>query len=161
MRPLYDPIPDTVIDPTTGALTSNPATGNSALLDAWSVTKPEVRGSVLATVTAPAETSPGQTLTYTVTVRNSSKFGLNGAQVRFELPENTQFVGTTGTNVTLQGDDVVLTLGHLDVGAVQTVEVPVIVPSSKHGHQVLFAHASLHSSTALPVESNPVITLVR
>ena len=158
---LNDPIPDTVVDPNTGAVTSNPATGNSALLDAWSVTKPDVRGSVLATIAAPPETSPGQTLTYTITVRNSSKYGLSGAQVRFELPQNAQFAGTTGTTVTLQGDDVVLTLGHLDAGAVQTVEVPVLVPSGKHPHQVLFAHASVHSSTALPVESNPVITLVR
>lgn len=158
---LNDPIPDTVVDPITGAVVSNPATGNSALLDSWTLTKPEVRGSVLATVSAPPETSPGQTLTYTITVRNSSKYGLNGAQLRFELPKGAQFAGTTGTTVTVQGDDVVLTLGHLDTGAVQSVEVPVQVPSSKHPHQVLFAHASLHSSTALPVESNPVITLVR
>ena len=158
---LNDPIPDTVVDPTTGTVVSNPATGRSALLDSWTLTKPEVRGSVIASITAPPETSPGQILTYTITVRNSSKYSLNGAQVRFELPENAQFAGTPGTTVTLQGDNVVLTLGHLDAGAVQSVEVPVQVPSSKHPHQVLFAHASLHSSTALPVESNPVITLVR
>src|SRR5262249_24376112 len=108
----------------------------------------------------PAETSPGRTLTYTIAVRNSSKFGLNGAQVRFELPENAKFAGTTGTTVTLQDCEVVLTLGHLDVGSGQTVEVPILVPSIKDPH-VWLAHASLHSHTAMPVESNPVITLVR
>ena len=140
---------------------SAPATGTAALLDSWSVTKPDVRGSLLATVSAPPETSPGQTLTYTITVRNSSKFGLNGAQVRFELPRDVQFSGTASTTVTLQGGEVVLTLGHLDAGVVQSVEVPVKVASSCHARQVLLGVARLQSSTALPVESNPVVTLVR
>ena len=159
--PLNDPIPDTEIDPNTGDVTSAPATGTSALLDSWSVTKPDIRGSLLATVSAPPETSPGQALTYTITVRNSSKFGLNGAQVRFELPQDVQFAGTASTTVTLQGGEVVLTLGHLDAGAVESVEVPVKVASSCRSRQVLLAVARLNSSTALPVESNPVVTLVR
>ena len=159
--PINDPIPDTEIDPNTGDVTSAPATGTSALLDSWSVTKPDVRGSVIATISAPPQTSPGQTLTYSITVRNSSKYGLSGAQVHFELPQGAQFAGTTGTAVTVQGSDVVLTLGHLDAGSVQSVEVPVRVPSNIHPHQVLLAQAKVQSSTALPVESNPVITLVR
>jgi uncharacterized repeat protein (TIGR01451 family) len=159
--PINDPIPDTEIDPNTGDVTSAPATGTSALLDSWSVTKPDVRGSVIATISAPPQTSPGQTLTYSITVRNSSKYGLSGAQVHFELPQGAQFTGTTGTAVTVQGSDVVLTLGHLDAGSVQSVEVPVRVPSNIHPHQVLLAQAKVQSSTALPVESNPVITLVR
>ena len=159
--PLNDPIPDTVVDPNTGDVTSAPATGTSALLDSWSVTKPDVRGSVITTVSAPPQASPGQTLTYSITVRNSSAYGLSGAQVRFELPQGVQFTGTTGTTVTVQDGEVVLTLGHLDAGSVQSVEVPVQVPSNGHSHGVLLAQARLHSSTALPVESNPVITVVR
>jgi len=159
--PLNDPIPDTEVDPNSGNVISASATGTSALLDFWSVTRPDVRGSLLATIAAPAQPLPGQTLTYSITVRNSSKYGLSGAQVRFALPLGTQFAGTAGTTMTLQGDEVVLTLGHLNAGAVQSVKVPVRVLPNVHHHQVLRAQAQLRSSTALPVDSNPVITLVR
>ena len=81
--------------------------------------------------------------------------------MRFELPRDVQFAGAASTTVTLQGAEVVLTLGHLDAGTTQSVEVPVRLASSCRARQVLLAVAQLNSSTALPMESNPVITLVR
>jgi len=42
-HPLNDPIPDTMVDPATGLVVSPPATGTPALLDKWTVTKPELQ----------------------------------------------------------------------------------------------------------------------
>jgi hypothetical protein len=39
-QPLNDPIPDTDVDPSTGQVVFNPATGTSVLLDKWTVIKP-------------------------------------------------------------------------------------------------------------------------
>jgi hypothetical protein len=52
---------------------SAPATGASALLDAWTVTKPEVGNSVVATLSAPGEIARGQAITYAVSIRNDSE----------------------------------------------------------------------------------------
>ena len=159
-KPLNDPIPDTQVDPATGQLVSPPASGNSALLDAWTVTKPEITGLVVAKLSAPGEVKTGQSFTYTLTVRNDSDYGLSGAQVRFHIPETLTFAGTTSNVVTRQGNEVVFTLGHLAQGAEQTVEIPVSVSFNVRPLPVLLAHAHLYSSTALPVESNFVLTNV-
>jgi len=158
--PLHDPIPDTRVDPATGQVISPPATGSSALLDAWTVTKPEVEGAIVAKLSAPGEVEAGRKFSYTVALRNDSAYALNGAQVRFRLPHSLSFTGTTTDAVTQQGEDIVLTLGRLAVGAEQTVQIPVTVSSGAH-HEVLPARAHLHSSTALPVETNVVFTKVR
>lgn len=159
-RPLNDPIPDTQIDPATGLVTSPPATGPSALLDAWTVTKPEVSGAVIAKLTAPSVIKPGQDITYTVSLRNDSEYALSGTQVRFHLPHGLQFAGTPSDVVTVHGDEVVLTLGYVALGAQQSVEIPASVPSNCRP-QVLLAHAHVSSSTALPVETNFVATGVK
>jgi len=159
--PLNDPIPDTRIDPTTGQLVSPPATGNSALLDSWTVTKPDVRGAVVAKLSAPGQIKAGQTFTYTVALRNDSDFPLNGTQVRFHIPHELAFTGTPSSVLTVQGDEVVFTLGRLDVGGERTVEIPVSVSSNVRSHDLLRARAHLHSSTALTVESNVALTNVR
>jgi uncharacterized repeat protein (TIGR01451 family) len=57
------------------------------LLDKWTVTKPELDDSVIAKLSAPRKIKAGQTLTYTVSIRNDSEYGLNGTQVRFRLPQ--------------------------------------------------------------------------
>jgi uncharacterized repeat protein (TIGR01451 family) len=159
-KPLNDPIPDTQIDPATGLVTSPPASGSSALLDAWTVTKPEVSGAVIAKLTAPSVIKPGQDITYTVSLRNDSEYALSGTQVRFHLPHGLQFAGTPSDAVTVHGDEVVLTLGYVALGAQQSVEIPASVPSNCRP-QVLLAHAHVSSSTALPVETNFVATGVR
>jgi uncharacterized repeat protein (TIGR01451 family) len=159
--PLHDPIADTQIDPSTGQVVSVPATGPSALLDAWTVTKPDVGGSVMAKLSAPNEITTGQDITYKVAIRNDSDFALSGTQVRFRLPQGLAFAGTSSGAVTLQGDELVFTLGHLATGAEQTVEIPTHGPSVVHRHEVLRARARVYSSTALPLQTNPVSTSIR
>jgi uncharacterized repeat protein (TIGR01451 family) len=138
-----------------------PATGPSALLDAMTVTRPDVGGSVTAKLSAPREIKAGQGLTYTVAIRNGSDYALSGTQVRFRLPPALGLAGTSSGEVTFQGDEIVLTLGHLAVGAERTVEIPVQVPSVVHRHAVLRARARVYSSTALPLETNAVSTNIR
>ena len=159
-EPLNDPIPDTEIDPTTGQVVSSPATGTSALLDKWTVTKPNVRSSVLASLSAPEKVHPGQSFTYSVTVKNNSQFALNGTQVKLQLPEDVTFAGTLGDTLTLHGDCLVVTIGRLAGGGEQTVEIPAQVSSWAQRHEFLGAFATVHSATALPVETNFAGSLV-
>ncbi len=159
--PVRDPIPDTQVDPANGRVVSVSATGASALLDAWTVTKADTRRLVKAKLSAPREIPGGQTLTYEVFIRNDSEYALSGTQVRFQLPQGLGYTGTARGGATLQGDEIVLTVGHLAAGADQTVEIQALVPSTAHRHERLLARASVYSSTALPVESNPVVTNVQ
>ena len=157
-QPLKDPIPDTQVDPTNGQVISAPATGNSALLDKWTVTKPEVDDSLIAKLSAPGKIQPGQILTYTVDIDNGSEYSLNGTQVRFRLPQSVSFAGTQGNRVTVHGDEIVVTVGRLAAGSDQTVEIPVLVSGDAHGFFPLRASASVTSSTALSVRTNEVLT---
>jgi len=43
--PLNDPIPDALVDPSAGNVVSSPATGQSALLDKFTVTKPDLQNN--------------------------------------------------------------------------------------------------------------------
>jgi len=157
-QPLNDPIPDTDIDPSTGQILSPPATGTSALLDKWTVTKPEVISSFSATLSAPGKVHSGDELTYTVTLKNNSQYSLNGTQVRLLLPGGVSFAGTTGNTITLQGNEVVVTVGRLATGAEQSVSIPTAVSSENRGR--IEAFASVTSSTALPLFTNSTITTV-
>jgi uncharacterized repeat protein (TIGR01451 family) len=159
-RPLNDPIPDTEVDPSTGQVVSAPATGTSALLDKWTVTKPEVSNSVFAKLSARDNIKPGGTLIYTVSIRNNSEYALNGTQVRLRLPHDVTFTGTPGNTITAQGEEVIVTVGRLASGAEQTVEIPTLVSSNVRGYELIETHARVTSSTALPIESNTVITIV-
>jgi uncharacterized repeat protein (TIGR01451 family) len=159
--PLRDPIPDTQVNPATGQVVSAPAVGTSALLDAWTVSKPELDGSVVAKLSAPAQIKPGQNISYTVSIHNDSAYALNGTQVRFRLPRAVTFAGTSSNVVTMQGDEIVFTLGRLAVGAEQTVGIPLLVSSDVGHHEPLRARARVYSSTALPFETNTVFTNVR
>ncbi|HMF76869.1 MAG TPA: metallophosphoesterase family protein [Bryobacteraceae bacterium] len=140
-HPLNDPIPDTLLDGTTGALLSAPATGRSALLDKFTVTKPDVRASVSARLSAPLVAIPGGEIVYSVVVNNHSSIALNGAQVR----------------LTVQGVDIVSTLGRLAPGTTRTVQMKTSVPASL---SQVRAAAALVSGTALPVRANATITKI-
>jgi hypothetical protein len=157
---LNDPIPDTQINPATGQVISPPATGASALLDAWTVTKPDVSDSVVAKLSAPGEVAPGASLTYSLVIRNDSAYALNGTQVRIHLPKVLTFAGTPSDVVTQQGNELVLTLGRLAIGAEQAVQIPVSVSSDLERHEVLRVRAHLQSATALPITTNAVLTRV-
>ena len=157
-RPLNDPIPDTEINATNGQPISAPATGTPALLDAWTITKPEVGYSVAARLTAPDKTKAGQTLTYIVTIRNNSEYNLNGTQVHFTLPSAVSFAGTVGETATLNGNELVLTVGRLAAGSEQSVQIPVLVAKDARGS--LQAEAQVSSATALTIRTNPATTLL-
>jgi uncharacterized repeat protein (TIGR01451 family) len=157
-QPLNDPIPDTQIDPATGQLVSNPATGTSVLLDKWTVTKPDVASSIFATLSAPGRVHAGEALTYTLRLKNNSQYSLNGTQVRLSLPNNVSFAGTPGNTITLQGNEVVVTVGRLANGTEQTISIPTMVSSDARGR--IEVHGAATSSTALPFFINSVTTNV-
>jgi uncharacterized repeat protein (TIGR01451 family) len=157
-QPLNDPIPDTQIDPATGAVISAPATGTPALLDKWTLTKPQIASSVSATLSAPSKVHAGAELIYTVHLKNSSPFALNGAQVRLVLPHNVTFNGILGDTVSIQGREIVVTVGRLGAGADETLSIPTLT-SSKDDDSIHGA-AQVYSSTALPVATNTVTTRI-
>jgi uncharacterized repeat protein (TIGR01451 family) len=159
-QPLNDPIPDTQINPATGQVISAPGSGTSALLDEWTVTKAELGDSVSAKLSAANKVSAGQTLTYTASIQNSSDYALNGTQVHIQLPQGTTLAGTTSDTLTVEGDEVVVTLGRIGAGSEQTVEIPVLVSAENRGNERLVASAKVSSSTALPIRTNVVITHV-
>jgi uncharacterized repeat protein (TIGR01451 family) len=155
-QPLNDPIADTQIDPSTGQVVSAPATGTSALLDKWTITKPEIDSSFFATLSAPKKVSVGEELTYTISLKNHSQYSLNGTQVRMALPDGVSFAGTPSSNITVQGNEVAVTIGRLAGGTEQTVSVPVSVTSHGRIEEV----AVVTSSTASPILTNAVSTNV-
>ena len=156
--PLNDPIPDTEIDPTTGQVVSSPATGTSALLDKWTVQKPDVKKSVTASLSVPLLVQTGSTLTYNLSIRNNSDYSLNGTQVRFQLPYGLSFAGKQSSTATVHGNELVLTLGRLAAGAEQIIAIPAAVPAGFY-LELLAAQAQVSSSTALGVASNTTLTL--
>ena len=166
--PLNDPIPDTLVDPTTGDVVTPPAVGQSALLDKFTVTKPDLgnnqdgnaQGGLEAHLSAPSRASAGSTITYNVRIQNNSGYALNGAQVVVNLPQGASFAGTTSDTVTVHGSQVVVTLGRLGVGSGQIVQVPAALASGLAGGTQLRASAVVRSSTALPVSSNQSVTVI-
>ena len=155
-QPLNDPIPDTEVDPTTGQVVSTPATGTSALLDKWTITKPEIFSSLSATLSAPKKAHVGDEFSYSVQLNNGAQYSLNGTQVRVRLPYNVTFAGTVDTTTTLQGNEVVVTIGRLASGAGQSVSIPVTVT----GRGEIAAFAAVTSATASPVFTNGALTSV-
>jgi hypothetical protein len=128
--PLNDPIPDTLVDPATGDVVSAAAAGQSALLDKFTVTKPDVEDSIGVHIEGPQQAVAGSAITYNVRVRNGSAYPLNGAQVVIHLPDGAAFAGATNDTLTVHGGQVVVTVGRIGIGGVQTVEVSATLASS-------------------------------
>lgn len=158
--PLNDPIPDTLVDPTTGDVVSPAAAGQSALLDRFTVTKPDVEDGVSVHIDGPQQAAAGTAITYNVRVRNGSAYPLNGAQLVIHLPDGTAFAGATNDTLTVHGAQVVVTVGRIGVGGVETLEVSATLAASLPARTILRASAVLRSSTALPVSSNVAPTLI-
>ncbi len=156
--PLNDPIPDTLVDPTTGNVVSAPATGASALLDKFVVTKPDLSELVRVHLSAPHSAIPGGQLTYTLNVHNGSSHGLNGTQAVFEIPSDVTLVSSPDGSSTQVGNQVVVTVGRLDAGGSAVVHLQTKV-NAEAGSE-LEATALLRSSTALSVPANEVHTNV-
>jgi hypothetical protein len=156
--PLNDPIPDTLVDPTTGNVVSAPATGASALLDKFVVTKPDVSEVLRVRLSAPHSVVPGGQLTYTLNAHNGSSHGLNGSQAVFEIPSGVTFVSSPDGSATQVGNQIVVTIGRLDAGGSAVVNIQTQVNAGAGSE--LEATALLRSSTALSAPANEVHTSV-
>jgi Calcineurin-like phosphoesterase/Purple acid Phosphatase, N-terminal domain/Domain of unknown function DUF11 len=158
--PLNDPIPDTLVDPATADVVSTPAGGKPALLDKFTVTKPDIENGVSVHIDGPAQAAAGSTITYNLRVRNGSAYPLNGAQVVVNLPRGAAFAGTASDTLTVHGSQVVITVGRIGVGGLETAQVTAALGSGLSPRTMLQANAVLRSSTALPVSSNQTPTLI-
>jgi len=159
-RPLNDPLPDTVFDPVTRTVVSSPATGTPALLDKVVVTKPDISDRTEAKLETRRHVTPGDSVRLSFTFRNRSGVALNGTQAVVTLPDGVAFDFATGGTTTVQGRDVVVTLGRTVPG--ERVEVEIVgraSPSLPRGSRLTFTGA-LWSSTALPVTARSVTTKV-
>ena len=156
--PLNDPIPDTLVDPTTGNVVTPPATGASALLDKFVVTKPDLSENLRVHLSAPHSVVAGGQLTYALKVQNGSSHGLNGTQAVFELPSGVTFVASADGSATQVGNQIVVTIGRLDAGGSAVVQIQTQVNAKARSE--LRATALLRSSTALSVPANAVHTSV-
>ena len=148
---LNDPIADTVFDPLTRTVISPPAVGTPALLDAFTLTKPEL-DDVDMKLSAPDRVSVGDRIDYTLTVSGLNR-ALNGAQAVFTLPEGVQFVSSTG-GASVNGSAVVVTLGRVSPG--DKVKVIVTVQALEKGE--LHARAEVRSATAMLVDAGSANT---
>jgi hypothetical protein len=157
--PLNDPIPDTLVDPTTGNVVLAPATGASALLDKFAVTKPDLSEHLRVRLSAPHSVAPGGQLTYTLTAHNRSCHGLNGTQAVFEIPNGVTLLASPDGIATQLGNQIVVTIGRLEAGSSAVVHIQTQV-NAEAGSE-LEATALLRSSTALSVPANEVHTRVR
>jgi hypothetical protein len=157
-KPLNDPIPDTLVDPSTGNVVTPPAQGTSALLDKFTIRKPDLEEQLSIHLSAPRKIAANHNLTYTVILDNDSDFSLNGTQVVLHLPNGVDVSGAPA-DVTQQGRDAVITLGRLAAGQGRTLQLHTIV-GNLHQGTLLVAGAELRSSTALPATSNKVRTHV-
>jgi len=159
--PLNDPIPDTVFDPVTHTVISPPATGTPALLDKVSVLKPDISKDVKVKFDAPAQTTPGGQITFTFAFKNGSAYALNGTQVVVTLPAGVLFDSVSDGTATVQGQDVVVTLGRTVPGTAVTLSLKAHVSGSAALDSKLTSSALLRSSTALPVVANSQTTKVK
>jgi len=157
-KPLNDPIPDTLIDSATGKVVSAPAQGTPALLDQFTITKPELAHQLKVQLQAPRHATPGATVSYTLNVSNGSSYALNGTQAVFTLPAGSQFAGAQDDSATQHGDEVVVTVGRLAAGAQRKVTVSITLPKDDDAHKAMAVLAKVRSATAMPVAAGPAVT---
>jgi uncharacterized repeat protein (TIGR01451 family) len=158
-KPINDPVPDTVLNATTGALVSGSQDGPSALLDKFTVTKPQV--NLRAELSAATAVVQGGELDYTFSVSNLSPYPLNGVQAVITLPAGVDYIGDLSDATTLQGQNtVVVTLGRLAAGENRQITVPTVVQEDLPAGTQLTANALLRSGTALSVNANAQSTFV-
>jgi len=156
-RPLNDPIPDTVLDPQTGALVKPATDGTPDLLDKFTVTKPQAL--IQVDLSAPAAVFQGGELIYSLDISNLSAYPLNGVQAVVSLPNDVDYTGDLSDSITLQGqNNVVVTLGRLAPGEARTVMLTTEAGEDLAAGAQLSATATIRSATALPVASNTATT---
>jgi len=157
---LKDPLPETLINSTTGEVVTQPAAGTPTLLDKFTVTKPNITGKLVAKLFAQPGAIANDILKYRVSVTNSSPYALNGTQVVLRLPPGITFADRLSKSITKHGQDVVLTIGRLEPGAHSQVQVKAQVTGDLSIDIKLYTKAVVRSSTALPVNTDIAITKV-
>lgn len=146
----------TLVDPTTGAVISPAAQGTPALLDKFTIAKPELFGQLRAHLSAAGTTAPGGEVDYRISITNQSSYALNGVQVELTLPEKIGLIDPLGTNLSQHGHTVVKTIGRLEAGTGEEVVIRCQAASSAFSSAKLTSFAEIRSSTALPVLTNPI-----
>lgn len=159
-NPVNDPIPNTLVNPATGQVVTPPANGNSALLDRFTVTKPDVTATLTTSLSAPPAAIADGALVYTVSITNNGAFALNGVQAVITLPPGVDFADMPQANTTLQGNDVVVTIGRISPGEQRIVQVKGRVSSAAAAGATLSGAATLRSGTALPLTLNSIDTTI-
>jgi hypothetical protein len=158
--PLNDPIPDTVFDPATRTVVSPPGSGVPALLDKLTVTKPDISSEVSVRLTASRAAVRGGPIAFTLTFKNESRYALNGAQAIVTLPGGVSFESVSEGTATVQGRDVVVSLGRVRPGQTVGLLTNGRVSDSIGIRGDLQAFGILRSGTALPVSGNRTRTVV-
>ena len=93
-----------------------------------------------------------------MSLQNDSSHGLNGTQAVFELPDGVTFVSSLDGSATQGGNQVVVTIGHLDAGGSAIVRIQTQVNADAGTD--FTGTVQLRSSTALSVLANAVHTRV-
>jgi uncharacterized repeat protein (TIGR01451 family) len=102
--------------------------------------------------------SSGDAIEYTLTLSNGSPYALNGAQAVVTLPEGVAFDSVSRGSATVQGQDVVVSLGRVASRATVTLQIHGHVLGAVRKH--LEAHALVRSATALPVDGGKARTKI-
>ncbi len=144
-----DPLSNTLVDPATGLIVSGTTDGVPALLDRFTVTKPDLRSQVSATLSVRRPPRRSDTYVFEVVLRNGASLPLNGVQIVLTLPKEIDFVRTSLGSATVLGQDAIVTIGRLAAGEGTTIEI------DGYAHVALAKdHAArlvMRSSTALPI----------
>ncbi len=142
--PLKDPIPDTVVNPATGQIAAAASQdGSPALLDKWTIEKPDLDEMVTVRVAPPKYGNDD----LQIIVKNRSPYALNGAQLVLDLPRASSYAGPIDDKHSLIGDDLVLTVGRIGQGEIVSVNVPMQGYGGLHEG----LRGELRSATALPI----------
>jgi hypothetical protein len=131
--------------------------GSSTLLDQWTITKPDVSSGVRIFLSAPDSVTDSP-IPYSIVISNNGTTPLNGAQIRLTVPYPITSVGQPTDPITVQGSDIVYTIGRLAPESSQTLQINVQLNDNDKDTDVIRAQASLTSGTAQPVAGNTVMT---
>src|SRR5262249_61734062 len=115
------------------------------------VTKPDISEKADARLKTREQVTAGDTIRLSFTFRNRSGIALNGTQAIVTLPDGVTFDFATGGTATVQGHDVVVTLGRTVPGERMEVEITARVSGSLPRGSKLTFTGELRSSTALSV----------
>jgi hypothetical protein len=144
---IKDPLPDTLLDPTTGQLLSANQNGTPTLLDKWTIEKPDLGGAVEAHFFALRDSRRGAPKDYHVSIANHSNYALNGAQIVLDLPDSAVYGGIIDDKHTVIDHKLIVTLGRVERGEKTSVEIPL---DFGHGIETRVTGV-LRSATAQPI----------